>query len=288
MDTNLGDAEFGRIAHFIEANHGIRIPPEKRVMIQSRLTKRVRELRFESIDAYIRYVLDNDQSNGELSRLVDLVSTHMTSFFREPSHFDLLSNHILPELCAGIDFERTKPLVAWSAACSSGEEAYTMAMVLEKFRRDRRRESGRFEYAVLGTDLSQGVLVSASKAIYPEAALDALPPDYQSGYLMKSRGDAPARVRVAPEIRSRVFFRQLNLMQQPYPIGNRIHLIFCRNVLIYFDREHQQHVVSGLSHCLEPGGFLVLGHAESILNPGNQLRQFAPTVYRKQTGNGGN
>jgi chemotaxis protein methyltransferase CheR len=279
MDTDLDQDHFARLAGFIEEHYGIRIPPEKKVMIQARLSKRVRFLQLASIDEYIQLLLDDPRSGDEVSRMTDLVSTHMTAFFREPAHFEILAQRMLPDLCA--HFDRTHPLIIWSSACSTGEEPYTLAMVLEKFRMNHRKDLPHFEYAVIGTDLSSGVLEVARNAVYPASSLDVIPEPMRSTYLMRSRSKAAAAVRIVPELRSRVFFRSLNLMEFPYAFHNAVHVIFCRNVLIYFDRTRQEQVLRSLCQVLEPNGFLIVGHAESIVRMDLGVVTYAPTIYRK-------
>lgn len=284
MDNEFSPEQFARIASFIQERYGIRIPPEKKIMIQSRLSKRVRELRLGSLDDYIHHILDAPDGREEISRMTDLVSTHMTSFFREASHFEILANDLLPALCSRCDFTQSSPLVVWSAACSTGEEAWSLAMVLERFRQDRQGTPHRFQYAVLATDLSAGTLDTARRAIYPDSALQSIPDDLASRFVMRSRDPSRALIRIVPELRQRVWFHQMNLMEHPYPIMSPVHIIMCRNVLIYFDRRRQEEVLAGLTRVLQPGGYLVVGHAESIVQMNLGLIQHAPTVYRKATG----
>ena len=252
-------------------------------MIQSRLTRRVRELHCKNIDEYIQQLLENPDANDEISRMTDLVSTHMTSFFREAPHFEALTQRLLPELCAHHNFTRSHPLVIWSSACSTGEEPYSLAMVLEHYRNNQTKGANHLEYAILGTDLSQGVLDVAKQGIYPTSALSTIPEPYRSKYTMRPRSSERDEFRIVPELRDRVFLSRMNLMEQPYNIVNTVHIIFCRNVLIYFNRDRQEMVLRGLVSTLETGGFLLLGHAESIINMSLGITQYAPTIYRKNS-----
>lgn len=285
MTLELSDARFTDLSRYVQDHYGIQLPPEKKVLVHSRLSRRARELGFRTVDAYIAGLFapggDPVLRGREFSRMADLLSTHMTSFFREKSHFDFLVDRILPELAGDRRFDSRDPFLVWSAACSTGEEAWTLAFCLETYQARRPRGSPAFEWAVLGTDLSQGVLETARKGIYPAEVLGAEGMGGHRGRFLRARVSGDHRVRVVPEVRRRVFFRPLNLMDQPYEIAPRPQVIFCRNVLIYFPREVQHRVLLGLEACLAPGGYLVLGHAESVVHLDFSLVQQAPTVYQK-------
>lgn len=280
LEMELGDGQFERIARHIEEQYGISVPPEKRVMIQSRLVKRVFDLHFKTMNEYVEYILSQGVAEDEINKMITSISTHLTSFFREPGHFSYLSQTILPTLQRQVPTDRKMPFVVWSAACSSGEEVYSLAMVLEEFRVARISKGESFEYAVIGTDLAPGVLDTARAGIYPQTVLDAVPRNLKDRYLMVSR-KRDGLVRVVPELRSRCFFRQLNLMEQPYTLTKKVQVIFCRNVLIYFNRGRQERVLTALCEHLLPGGYLVVGHAESLVHLDLPLSQEAPTLYRK-------
>lgn len=280
MNIELGEHQFDRIARFIEEEYGISVPPEKKVMVQSRLAKRVLELRCESVDDYIDLVLGNTAAPDEVERMLTLISTHLTAFFREAVHFDQLVETIVPAVLRLCPATKIQPLVVWSAACSTGEEVYSLAMTLAWAREALFPVLHRhFEFAVLGTDLSRSVVDQARQGIYPSAAVEPVPAYLRQAYLMHARDDD--RVRVVPEIRRRTFFHDLNLMETPYQIKQDVHVIFCRNVLIYFNQERRIKVLENLCRVLVPGGYLVVGHAESIMNLDLPLRQVAPTVYRR-------
>lgn len=280
MDPRLSDERFFRVARYIEQEYGINLPPQKKTMIQSRLLKRAMELGCNSLDAYIDLVLANDTAEDEIGYMMTLVSTHLTSFFRETSHFTLLAKRLLPDLAARCRFSRYTPLLCWSAACSTGEEAYSLAMVLDGFRHSlpagQRQD---FEFAVLGTDLSQGLVDRAREGIFPDSCLESIPSPYRETYVMHSR--TADRFRIVPELRDRVFFQALNLMEVPYQIGNAVHIIFCRNVLIYFKPEIQAKVVTHLFKKLEPGGYLAVGHSESLVIHNLPCTLVGTTTYQK-------
>jgi chemotaxis protein methyltransferase CheR len=280
MEQLLPTKQFNRLAHYVEEHYGIRMPPDKLVMIQARLSKRVRELEFSSFNEYIDFLFEDPNASDEISRMSDLVSTHMTSFFREPSHFKILELEILPELCKQHYFDKHNPLVVWSAASSTGEEIYSIAMVIDLFKRSHKKEYPHFDYAILGTDLSEQVLQTARQGIYSNATLESIPIKYHAPYIMRSKDQGTERFRFVPELRKHTFFHQLNLMEHPFKIQNSIQVVFCRNVLIYFNRERQERVVHNILKTLSPGGYLILGHSETLVNMDLPVKVVAPTVYK--------
>jgi chemotaxis protein methyltransferase CheR len=270
---HLSRRNFTRLAGYIYDFSGIKMPESKKTMLEGRLRRRLRATGMATLDAYCDHVFADDNLAGERVHLINAVTTNKTDFFREPAHFDYLSRIVLPE------FRRkgVRQIRAWSAACSTGPEPYTVAMVLD----DAAEEHGDFTYGILATDLDTDVLVAARKGIYAADLVDPVPPSLLSKYVMASRDPARELVRMAPPLRSAIGFAQLNLMADHYPVGDPFHLIFCRNVLIYFDKPTQRKVVSRLVDCLLPGGYLFLGHSESITGLELPLTQVANTVFRK-------
>lgn len=273
----LSQAQFKRLAVYIEGELGIRMPPAKKIMLESRLQKRVRALRFPDFDAYLEYVFERETGGDEMLHMIDAVTTNKTDFFREPDHFVHLSKSILPELYERQGAGRRDPLLVWSSASSSGEEPYTLAMVLEEFR----RENPEFSYRVLGTDISTAMLERGRRAIYTEERVVPVAPELQRRYLMRSKDRGARLVRVKPAVRANVVFQRLNLMSDRFNISDLFQVIFCRNVIIYFDRERQQRLLRKLYSYLVPGGFLFLGHSETLAGMELGLESYAPTVYRK-------
>lgn len=251
------------------------MPDTKRIMLEGRLRKRLKALGMLSFDQYVEHVFSND--DGEIVHMIDVVTTNKTDFFREPEHFRYLSDHLVPRhLSDGWGVE--KPFKAWSAASSTGEEAYTLAIVLEEI---SRQEKG-FRYRILGTDISTAVLHTAQKGVYPENRVLPVEKALQKRYFLRSRNREAELVRVRSELRRNVFFHRLNLMNDSYPIQDRFHVIFCRNVIIYFDRPRQEALLRRLYDFLVPGGYLFLGHSESMAGLNLPLVSVAPTVYQKQ------
>lgn len=269
----ISPRHFKALAALIYQEAGIKMPPSKLTMLEGRLRRRVRALGLDSLDAYCAHVLSSEATAQERVHLINAVTTNKTDFFREPKHFDYLLNKILPTYA---DSGRRR-IRAWSAACSTGAEPYTIAMVLEAFL----EHHGGPDYEILATDLDTDVLQTALRGIYPEDMLAPAPRDLRRRYVLVPRDDNRREVRIAPVLRQKVSFGRLNLMDAHYPIGDPVDLIFCRNVLIYFDKPTQRQVVSRLLENLRPGGFLFLGHSESITGFDLPLATMANTVFQK-------
>ncbi|MFP4010686.1 MAG: CheR family methyltransferase [Spirochaetaceae bacterium] len=272
----LSEEQFRKLSGYIEGELGIRMPPAKRVMLESRLQKRLRTLSLDSFGDYLDFVFSDSQKDAELLHMIDAVTTNKTDFFRESDHFDYLQQELLPARYAD-GWGQEGPLRLWSAASSTGEEPYTMAMVLEEFR----EEHPRFEYGILATDVSTRALDQGRRAIYPEERIEPVPQQLRTKYLLRSKDRTARLVRMRRELRSRVTFYRLNLMHEDYGIHNRFEIIFCRNVIIYFERPTQYRLLTHLYDYLVPGGYLFLGHSETLAGMDVPLRSVAPTIYRK-------
>lgn len=274
---NLSSDDFKRLATLMTDRTGIRLPSGKQTMLEGRLRKRMRAVGASSLDAYCRYLFDENGLDTEMTHLVDAVTTNKTDFFRESEHFEFLRRHIVPD-CLKRHRGGGKPLVkVWSAAASNGAEAYTTAMVLA----DLGGINGeRFTFSILGTDISADILTQARRAVYPADFVSPVPADMQRRFLMQSRDRSNSEVRVVPELRRNVRFSGLNLMDADYRMPKDIDVIFLRNVLIYFDKPTQVAVVERLIRHLRPGGFLILGHSETMIGAVLPLRQLAPAVFQ--------
>lgn len=272
--------EFAALSSLITQTTGIRLPPAKKVMLEARLRKRLRALGMESYAQYCELVLGVGRHSEEMVHLIDVVTTNKTDFFREPHHFDHLVGHALPTLLheRGAGMNGTY-LMTWSAGCSTGEEPYTLAMVLAEF---GQRHPG-FTSFVLGTDVSTGVLEHAKRAIYTEEQAAPVPLPLRTRYLLRSKDRTRALVRVVPALRAKVGFRRLNFLDGDFHMREPIDVIFCRNVFIYFDRATQEAILNRFVHHLAPGGFLYIGHSETINGLDVPLTTVAPTIYRKAT-----
>jgi chemotaxis protein methyltransferase CheR len=272
-EDHLGPRDFRRLAEFINDYSGIKMPESKRTMLEGRLRRRLRATGHETLGDYCRHLFVEDGLSDEAIFLIDAVTTNKTDFFREPSHFDFVAAKALPELRKrGLNSIR-----AWSAACSVGAEPYTLAMVLA----DHAERHGPMSFFILATDLSTEVLQTARRGIYPLSMLDPVPLEMRDRYVRASTGPKESRGRVVPELRSQVGFARLNLMDPRYPIGEPMHLIFCRNVLIYFDKPTQAKVLHRLCDHLVPGGFLFIGHSESVTGLDLPVRTVSNTVFQR-------
>lgn len=268
---HISPRNFERLAGYIYSYSGIKMPATKRTMLEGRLRRRLRATRISSFDAYCDFLFDQKGLDGEAMHLINAVTTNKTDFFREPAHFDFLRDKALPALAA----DGAQRIRAWSAACSTGAEPYTLAMVLEEFA----ARAPALSYSILATDLSTEVLDVARRGVFADELLQVVPPDLRTKYVMPAKDSATRRSRISPALRARIGFARFNLMDRSYPIDEPLDLIFCRNVLIYFDKTTQGHVLSQLCERLRPGGFLFLGHSESITGHDLPLRQVANTVF---------
>ena len=276
-DDHLSAIDFGRIARLVEGEAGIKLPPGKRLMVEGRLRKRMRALSLPSFVAYCDMLFKQGGLERELTYLINAVTTNKTDFFREPEHFDFLVEEMVPGLIKRRD-ERQPLLKVWSAASSTGAEAYTLAMVLHGLQARR----ADFRFAILGTDISTAVLAQGRRAVYPAEMIAPVPPPMQERYVMHARQPGARReVRIAPEVRRYVQFQHLNLMDASYPFDRDVDVVFLRNVLIYFEKRDQEAVVGRLVGHLRPGGYLVLGHSESMIGTSLAVRQVAPAVFVK-------
>jgi chemotaxis protein methyltransferase CheR len=270
----LSDIDFKKLSDFIYFNYGIKLPIAKKVMLQSRLNARLRANNIDSYKAYTEFVLSGKGGEAEIINMVDLVSTNKTDFYRESAHFDFMKEVVLPEHFEQFS-ERT--FRVWSSASSSGEEAYTVAFVINEYLEGKRK----FDYQIFGTDISTRILDKARTAVYPMERVDIVPLAQKKKYLLKGKDTSNPQVRIIPEIRSKTSFQRLNLMDENYDVPGVFDVIFCRNVLIYFDRETQEKVISKLCRHLRKGGYFFLGHSESITGYDLPLKQLRPTMFQK-------
>jgi len=273
FEAKLSKADFERLSNFIYTNYGIKMPPAKHIMLQSRLQKRLRFLNISNFSEYVSYVFSK-KGTEEIIHMIDVVSTNKTDFFREPQHFDYLRTVVLHE---AVNHNKQRFFKIWSAGCSSGEEVYTLAMVLSEFC----SQNIGIDYSIMGTDISTIVLEKAMTAVYGLDKVEVISIDLKRKYLLKSKDKDEKTVRIVPNLRSKVYFQRLNFMDNTYSINENFDIIFCRNVLIYFDRETQEKVITRLSRHLKTGGHFFLGHSESITGLDVPLKQIKPTIFRK-------
>jgi len=278
MAAPLSNSDFTRLSRFIYDECGIRLVPAKKSMLEARLQKRLRQLGMHSFQEYCDYLFSQKGNELELVQMIDLVTTNKTDFFREPDHFDYLLGRVLPEWSGMRPQCGARKFNVWSAGCSSGEEPYTLAMVLAEYA----EEHPGFNFQVLATDISTRVLEKARMAVYTEDRVLPVPPGMRKKHLMRSRERGTGLVRVVPELREKVRFRRLNFMDAEYGIREKLDVIFCRNVIIYFDRQTQEKLLNRFYHHLVPGGHIFMGHSETLSGLDVPLVNVAPTVYAKR------
>jgi chemotaxis protein methyltransferase CheR len=271
--TALSPKVFDRLALYITSELGIKMPATKMPLVQSRLLRRVRELHLSSVDAYGEYFFSSTNAE-ERELFINAITTNKTDFFRENEHFNFLVRTVLPNLCRGD--ARLARMKVWSAACSSGEEPYTLAMLLAEYA----LKNPGMSYAILGTDISTKVLDHARKAVYREADIAPVPLEPRKKYLLRGRESGSELVRVAPALRAKVSFHQLNLMDPEYRVQEMFDIVFCRNVLIYFDRDTQEAVIRKLVRHIVPGGYLFIGHSESLTGMSLPLEPAMTSAFR--------
>jgi chemotaxis protein methyltransferase CheR len=274
-DESISNADFGRLRRLIYEQSGINLSPDKKTMLELRIKRRLRSLNLTSYAQYCEYLFARHGQEEEIVHLIDVVTTNKTDFFREAGHFEFLVQKALPDLMARNRSGRH--LLAWSAGCSTGEEPYTLAMVLNEY---GLAHPG-FQFGVLATDISTAVLAKANLGVFNCDAVRPVPPDLRRKYFMRNRDPDSNLLRVVPELRQRVEFRRLNFMDTDFGLTEKADVIFCRNVIIYFDRPTQEHILQKLTRHLVPGGYAFVGHAETLHDMDVPLVPIAPALYRK-------
>jgi chemotaxis protein methyltransferase CheR len=269
----LSARNFARLAAVIHASSGIKMPTSKQTMLEGRLRRRVAALGLANLNAYCDYLFEGDDYEAELVYLINVATTNKTDFFREPAHFNFMAQTALPAFAE----EGRRQVKIWSAAASTGAEAYTLAMVMEEFRRTERG----VDYSILATDICTDVLAQAAAARFPVAMIDPVPTELRRRYILQARDPAADEVRIAPALRAKIAFARLNLMDERYPVGRDFDFVFCRNVLIYFDKPTQERVLRRLCDHIRPGGYLVLGHSESAIGVDLPVVAIVNTIFQK-------
>jgi chemotaxis protein methyltransferase CheR len=268
MTVQLSRKHFQQISEIVHRYCGINLRPGKEALVRSRLMKRLRACRAGSVQEYLDYI-QSSTGRQELALFIDAMTTNKTSFFRESEHFNYLRDHVLPGL-------KSHRLRFWSAACSSGEEPYTLAIWL----REHLPDIDQRDALILATDISKRMLEKAHRAIYPVEILKTLPSPHFKKYFNKISGQHSGRCRIADEVRQMVRLAWLNLLES-WPMKGPFDVIFCRNVMIYFDRPTQERLINRFWQLLEPDGFLFVGHSEGLSAINHKFRYMRPATYRK-------
>ncbi len=270
----LSDADFTKLRDFIYENFGINILHKKKYLLQNRLIKRIKALGLKNYSEYVNYVL-HENNGDEIYQMLSVVSTNKTDFFREKAHFDFIKERAIPYFAK----HNILNIKGWSAGCSSGQELYSLAMLLYEAKENKTVN----DFFLYGNDISVKILNQAVKAIYPYNQMESIPVEYRKKYLLKSKNKENPKIRIAPELRKKTKFVWMNLVDDNYHLPFDFNIIFCRNTLIYFDKKTQEKVVNNLTEHLAPGGYLIIGHSESLINVTYyNLERVLPTVYQKK------
>jgi chemotaxis protein methyltransferase CheR len=271
--------EFEQFSTLIYDEVGIKMPPAKKTMLEARLQKRLKVLGMHSFQEYSDFIFSQAGREQEIIHLIDVVTTNKTDFFREPQHFDFLVREAIPTMqkTRGAGETSNNPFRIWSAGCSTGEEPYTMAMVLS----DYAATNQGFRFSILASDICTQVLQKAAAGVYGDDRIDTIPLSLKRKYLLRSKDRSKGLVRIAPELRTCVSFKRVNFMDEQFGINERMDVIFCRNVVIYFDKPTQAQLMKKFHRQLVTGGYLFIGHSETLNGLGVPFTQVANTVYRK-------
>jgi len=274
----LSGRDFDRLSEFISHHCGIKMPRGKKTLLESRLQKRLRTLGLRSFTDYCDFLFQTSSGSAELVHMIDAVTTNKTDFFREPVHFTYLSESVLPEFNNNRGTVPGRPFTVWSAGCSSGEEPYTLSIVLSEFA----SANPGFPFSILATDISTKVLDKARLAIYEMGQIAMIPYALKQKYFLRSKDRDKEQVRVVPQLRSLIQFQRVNLMDERFPMSERsLDAIFCRNVMIYFTRETQFKLLWKFCRYIKTEGHLFLGHSETVHGFDLPLVRIASTIYRK-------
>lgn len=271
----LSDRDFEKVRHIVHELAGISLHEGKRELVVARLGKRIRQLGMKTVGEYLRYVREQ-HTQDELVTMLDALSTNLTCFWREAQHFDYVVSAILPRIAARVRQTQDSRIRVWSAGCSTGEEPYGLAMLILQHLENARR----YDIRILATDLSTRVLAIARAAVYSAERVKPVPAEIRRKFIAEEPTDFGRQYRVQPEAASLVAFARLNLMD-PWPMRGPLDFIFCRNVMIYFDKATQANLVHRFYDLLRPGGTLLIGHSESLTGIDHKFRYVRPTIYEK-------
>ena len=275
-EHSMSNRDFNRFSKFIQVEYGIKMPVSKKTALEIRLYKRLKALGMESFGKYCDYVFSPKGIKCEIPHMIDVVTTNMTLFFRDTESYDYLVKTVLPNLINERGSGVREKFMFWSAGCASGEEPYTLAMVLSEF---TGKHHG-FDFSVIATDVSTRVLKIAKRAIYEQDKITTIPTGLKMKYLMRSKDREKRQVRIVPELRSLVKFRSLNLMED-FGMREPMDIIFCRNVIIYFNKITQEKLLKRICDHLKPGGYIFMGSSENLVGFNIPLEHVYSTIYRK-------
>jgi len=267
----ISDKEFVQIADYIKRHFGIHLNKEKKALVSGRLSNLLQSLNMSSFSEYLDYIMKD--RTGEAARtFINRMTTNHTYFMREEDHFHFFSKHVLPELRSMV---KDRDLRIWSAGCSTGEEPYTLAMLIDEYLGN---EKAMWDAKLLATDISDQVLRKAANGIYTSESIAQVPQKWRLSYFKYNGGQ---HYEVIERIKQEVIFRRFNLMDR-FPFRRKFHVIFCRNVMIYFDEKTKNELLEKFYDALEPHGYLFIGHSETTNRQASRFRYVMPAVYRKE------
>lgn len=275
----LSEREFALLRDLIYSAAGITLNPGKKHLVQARLQKRLRHHDLNSYEAYYRLVAAGGSDSPELAELINCVTTNKTDFFREPHHFEFVARRIVPALITqAAQGKIARKLRVWHAGCSTGEEPYTLAITLA----EALAGQSYWDVRQLASDIDTRVLAYAERGVYARSQADVIPPALLHKYFLRGTGPNVEMVRAQSRLREQIRFRQINLLADPWPLPPRVRfdMIFCRNVVIYFDRPTQKRLFARFEQVLKPGGYLFIGHSESLLGLNTRFQPVGGTIYR--------
>lgn len=272
----ISEKSFRRLSDIVYQESGISLGDQKRVMLSTRIARRLKATKCRTYEEYVDYVSSPEHKDEELVFMLNVVTTNKTDFFREKHHFDYMTDVLLPKLDKENSFSSANPFRVWSAGCSSGEEPYTLSFVLSEF-----FNGDTSKYRILATDLSTKVLNKAMKGIYPENTVADIPKYLRLKYMQRGGGEWAKYWRVIPEMRRTITFGKLNFIDSDYMIREKFNMIFHRNVMIYFDRNTRASIVGKLCRQLIDRGYLFIGHSETLHQISDKFTLEAQTIYRK-------
>lgn len=268
----ITNSEYVKLGRFVKQNFGINLTEKKKTLIINRLSSTLEHHGFKSFSEYYDYITADDTGEA-IIEFLNKITTNHTFFYREEKHYDFFKTDVLPYI---LEKERvSRDMRIWSAGCSSGEEAYTLAMQIDLLMGEQRRQ---WDTQILATDVSNFVLTKARTGLYAPGSVKNLPPTWTRKYFTET---PTGSIRISPEIQKQVIFRRFNLMES-FAFKKRFHLIMCRNVMIYFDEETKMNLIRKFYEYLEPGGYLFIGHSETIDKEECQLQYIKPAIYRKR------
>lgn len=271
-EFSFSKEEFDQIRDIVKQQTGIVLAEGKYDMVYGRMSRRLRELGIPTFKQYLRHL--DEGNDNELLNFVNAITTNLTSFFREGYHFESLRNELLPALM--IQNQSTRKIRIWSAGCSTGEEPYSIAMVV----RDVIREDSGWDVKILATDLDSNVLATGQKGVYPASRIEGVPDAYKHRWVLRGKGAQSDKVKIRSELQSLITFKRLNLIE-PWPVKGPMDIIFCRNVVIYFDKDTQRDLFFRFAEVLRPDGHIFIGHSENIFNVSDRFKLLGRTMYKR-------